>query len=101
LEGLLAGLLKGEDSELLGMGHGHRAEEETVHDAEDGGVDGDAEGEGNDSERREPRRFAERAKCKAQILPKTCHPVTPQKNPWRLVQRAILTFRIRYPTETL
>ncbi len=56
LEGLVAGLLKGEDGELLGMRHGHGAQKETVDDAEDGGIDGDAQGKRNYTDGGEPRR---------------------------------------------
>ncbi len=53
-----AGLLYSKDGELLRVGYGHGAKEEAVDDAEDGGVDGDAEGEGDDGEGGEPGRLA-------------------------------------------
>src|SRR5437773_6520498 len=41
-------------SDLLGMGHGHGTEEETVDHAEDAGVDGDAEGKRYDGDGGKP-----------------------------------------------
>ena len=84
LEGFIAGLLKGEDGDLLGMGHGHGTEEETVDHAEDAGVDGDAEGKRYDGDGGKPGRLAKCAKRKTQILPEICHPITSHENPSEL-----------------
>jgi hypothetical protein len=54
LEGMFAGLLQGKNSKLLGVGHGHRSQEEAVDYAESRSVDGNAEGKGDDGERGEP-----------------------------------------------
>ena len=48
-------LLESEDSDLLGMGHRQRAKQESIDDAEEGGVDGHAECQGNDADEGEAR----------------------------------------------
>jgi hypothetical protein len=82
LKGMIAGLLQTEDGELLRMRHRQGPQYESVDDAEDGSVDGDAERESHDGYGREPRGIAKRTEGVAQILPEARHSITSWDWPW-------------------
>src|SRR5262249_38166543 len=59
-----------------GVFHGKRAEHQTVHQAEDGGVGPDAEGERQNSDGSEAWRFAQHAQAVANVLQEVYQPAT-------------------------
>src|ERR1700750_3200072 len=73
LEAVGSLLLQRENGDLFGMRDGQRAEEKAVDDAEDGGVDGHAEAEGDDRDQRESWGVAQGAHRVLKVLPEALH----------------------------
>src|ERR1700683_891891 len=63
-----------EDNQLLRISHWYGAQEHGVDEAEDGRVGADAEGDGEDGDCSEARRFAQRAEGEANVLQQVCKP---------------------------
>ncbi len=63
--------------QLLGILHLPRAQEQQIGHAEHDCVGTNADGQGKQGNRREPRRLSQHANTVAQILPQNCHRMTP------------------------